>query len=358
LIVTGQQRAIATFLEAVARGRSWHVVLREEAIRLPTQEALLLARVLDANRLTRLAFETLTPLDGSSIRTLKAELKTKVRMMDEALKSRDEVLRALSMTFSQSDIDYAVFKTLNGFGSIGVDVDVMINLSDFSPCLEALQSQGFRLIDDPSKRYATGLVFGANPIILDLHTDLAVLGVRYAPPELLLRDARETHYTPSNSHEGFPLRVAPEHAEALTRIAHAIVKEGNVTLLDVAEVLRQTADGASDIGASAKEVGLELAVSAFSWVALHAVRLPSLSQWLDIRDTALHSMVKGVLARMDGEVTFPERMPLPVVLAALVDRLIETGELRTAFRAFKALPFKRNIEQLRSRVIERIASQV
>jgi hypothetical protein len=76
----------------------------EEAAKLPRQEALTLARVLDANRLTRLAYEVLTQFDDSIIREPKAELRRKVRVADEAMKSREEVLRTLSGALSQSDI--------------------------------------------------------------------------------------------------------------------------------------------------------------------------------------------------------------------------------------------------------------
>lgn len=357
MTVTGSQQAIAAFLGAVGQGQPWREVLLEEAAKLPRQEARILAQVLDANRLTRLACEALAPFDDPCLRALKAELKTKVRELDMASISRDAVLRVLSETLHRFGIEYAVFKTLNGFGSVGVDIDIVINPSDFAPCLKVLHSRGFRIIDEPSKRYATGLVLGANPIIVDLHTDLAVLGVRYAPPEPLLRDAQEVPYPPG-SHDSFSLWTAPKHADALTRMAHAIVKEGTVTLMDVAEVLRQTVDGASDISARAKDAGLQLAVSTFSWVALHAVRVPSLTLWLDIPDTTLHSIVKGALARTNGEMKFPMRMPLAVILAALVDRLDETGEILTVFKAFRALCYSRNIGQLRLRIAKRIAPQV
>jgi hypothetical protein len=140
-------------------------------------------------------------------------------------------------------------------------------------------------------------------------------------------------------------------------MAHAILKEGSVTIMDIAEVLRQTMNGTNDVMDRANDAGLQVAVATFSWVALYAVRTPSLILWLNAKDSTLHSMVRGVLSRMDSEIEFPVRVPLAVVLSAFADRLIETGELWTVFRAFRALSFERNIEQLKLRIVRRVALQ-
>ena len=171
---------------------------------------------------------------GAVAGRLRAVLPGRLR----ARRWMSEVLEASSTALEDAGVDYVVFKTLNRVERVDVDVDIIVPLEGLPDALKALLARGFRPVDDISKTYATGLALPGNPIILDLHTSVTVLGMPYFDARLLLsRKARvEPHWGPRVYH------ATPE-ADAAVRVAHAVIKEAEVRVDDVSETLPLLAGG-------------------------------------------------------------------------------------------------------------------
>jgi hypothetical protein len=146
-------------------------------------------------------------------------------------KKQLEILRRVLNLFFKNNIEYVIIKTINPSKSIGVDIDVLINKQDYWRVLKLLIDNGFKLIDDPRKIYEVGLIYGSNPIILDLHTDLAVGGVSYLDPEIVLLNKRITDYY------GLELYVPDPGVDSLIRSLHSVVKEGVLFLRDMYDII-------------------------------------------------------------------------------------------------------------------------
>jgi len=350
-------QAIGAFLSAVERGDPWRDVLQGSLEHLPPEGRMAVIRSLDANRLTCLASDCLAAIHDPSLQGIARQIEGKARRVRQALRDREAVLGAATEAFGSAGISYAVFKTLNGFQAPGVDVDAIVRPEDFGPAVAALEARGFRLIDDPGKRYATGLALDGNPIIVDLHTDLAVLGIRYASPDLLLEGARDDTVPSAIAPEGIRVRVAPPQGDALVRMAHAVIKEGVVTLLDVAEVLRLAPRVSDRVREAARGEGLDVAVASFARIAGRAVPSPLLASFDAWPEEGFVSLAQGGLARTRPKGGFPATLPVVVSLAALAHRLRATEGLGRAILGLRALRFQRNVEQLRSKVVGRLGGR-
>ncbi len=145
---------------------------------------------------------------------------------------RDELLVKTIDLLRQHGIDYVVFKTFNSIGSIDVDIDLMIHPWDYWDTIRILLNNGFYAIDDLSKTYATGFMINGNPIVLDLHTQLTILGIPYVSHEYIFRN-RKWARIESKEFGVINVKSTGPIREALIRIAHAIIKEAEIKLDDV-----------------------------------------------------------------------------------------------------------------------------
>ena len=153
-------------------------------------------------------------------------LETGVKWLELGL-----VVSRASEALKRHGVEHVFFKTFNYSGSVGVDADLLIRPEDYVRALKALTSYGFKLVDDPRKRYATGLALPDNPVVLDLHTDLAVLGARYLNPDILHRNKVLMSWG------DLKVYVARPRADVVVRAVNAIVKEGAITLHDIYEAI-------------------------------------------------------------------------------------------------------------------------
>jgi hypothetical protein len=203
---------------------------------LQDRQLMAFARLLDANRITVKVDTALAKVDSPGVCKLRRYILPTIERMNELENQRDALLSRLVSVLGAEGVDFVVFKTLNASGWIGVDVDVMIAPSDYKRCIGGLLGHGFYSIDDLSKKYATGFMVKGNSIIVDLHTKLAILGVRYMTAELLLAN-KQPFIHQSAKGDAIKLYVLNELMDALVRMVHAILKEGSLTVAEVAAVL-------------------------------------------------------------------------------------------------------------------------
>jgi len=155
------------------------------------------------------------------------------------------LVEAVSAVFEEEGVEYAVFKTFNRAGRIDVDVDVVVDKEVYWNVVRLLMDKGFKPVDDLAKTYATGFMQPGNPIVLDLHTEITVLGLPYFDAELVLGNRVETRHVLGGV-EVETYTVKP-HVDAALRIAHAVIKEAEVRVDDVTEVLNALALNAQGV---------------------------------------------------------------------------------------------------------------
>lgn len=322
---------------------------------LTSDEIQRLSYLLDANRVIVPVYEALGELDSPAICKLKGHLKPRILRIMELKKQRDTLLRRLADLLDRVGIDYVVFKTLNRLGSVGVDVDFIIDPSSYDMCVEALLANGFFSVDDLSKKYAMGFMVKGNPIIVDLQTKLAVLGVRYMSSDLLLRKRRSVRFQPCDGSEQFPLNVLDETLDALVRMAHCVLKEGAVTIDDVAETSHVFP---GDLGLMVSYVdgeSLRLATSIFSYIALQRLGAEQFSRLIMFDESFSHNLAKNILANSIHDSIPPFKLPAVACMVAFIDHLKGMGELgRYVSSLIHSFKFRRNAAHLGRKVLERL----
>jgi len=316
-----------------------------------------LSRIIDANRLTVPVYEALGVVDSPPIRGLRGHLGPMVQRIAERRRCRDELLRRLVEVLDSEGVDYAVFKTLNRLRWVGVDVDVIIDPSSFDTCVEALLAEGFYSIDDLSKRYATGFMVRGNPIIVDLHTVLAVLGVGYMSSDLLMGGRRRIVFKPSDGSDEFPLSLVDETVDALARMAHSVLKEGTVMIGDVAEVSPAVEGDLDLIKGYIDDENLGLAASIFSYIALHMTRDERFRCLIVFDGGFTHGLAKGILANsVQGSTLPPYHIPVAACVLAFLDALNGRGEICGHMPLLMhSLRYRRNAAHLGRKVLERLS---
>lgn len=313
-----------------------------------------LVELLNANRATAPLYQALSGLDSRSASEVASRLRPEVREMAERRLHRDALLRSLSPTLDGSGIDYVLFKTLNRSGAVGVDVDVMIDLGDFERCVNSLTDHGFYPIDDLSKKYATGFMVKGNPIILDLHTELAVLGVRYLPSSFLLESRRRTKFQPSDGPDSIALSTADETADAVVRMAHGVIKEGAVSIGDIFETAQTLRERRGSAMRCVETECLQLAASVFLRVASAVSTADGFGDARPGAGLSQKLAEKQLRARLN-QFRLPFALPLSVSLLALLDRLERKGELATYVpRLVSSLRFRRNTVRLGQKLVEHL----
>jgi len=165
------------------------------------------------------------------------------------------LVETVSATFEEGGIEYAVFKTFNRAERIDVDVDVVIDKGVYWEAVRLLTKRGFKPVDDVTKTYATGFMLPQNPIVLDLHTEITVLGLPYFEAELILRNrVKAGHVLGGIEVETY---TAKPHVDAALRIAHAVIKEAEIRIDDVTEVLNAlilNSSGVEDIAKKSRSL--------------------------------------------------------------------------------------------------------
>ena len=263
---------------------------------------------------------------------------------------RNELLRNVVKVFETEGIDYVVFKTFNSIGVVDVDIDVIIRPEDYERGVLALIKGGLIPIDSISKTYETGFMIKRNPIVLDLHTDVTVLGVPYVSRDLIFENTTKQRYKTCGN-EVIYLNVTSPPIEALIRIAHAVIKEAQICLDDLVEVHKALRHSLADIMELVKLESLEPAFNTF---------LAVLNKVSDIKClNSLNNILRSSFAKKQ---TFnylrnelpPYYLPRLVTTLILIHRLRERRELYRAFKAITHLRYRRSASHIGRTLITRI----
>ena len=309
-------------------------------------------RELSANRIVTLMYQILLRQGSTNARHFLPYLRTEVSRIEKLRCFRDALLKKMSFILDGNGIDYVTFKTLNKSGTVGVDIDIMIQYDDFDRCATLLQNQGFHAIDDLSKKYATGFMWGDNPITLDLHTDLTVLGIRYLSPDSLLSSKRKIRFQSSVVSETFNLSVLDEVSDATVRMAHSVIKEGSVSVADILEPIDLIRRQPDAIVEYVTKEGLQTAVAVFMKILTSMHHNPSPKSRIPFYDDEISSLARALVAQLVRSPRLPMKLPMMLSLVALFDRLDRNKEM-TDYLLLSAysLKHRRNVQQLGQKIL-------
>jgi hypothetical protein len=329
--------------------RSWISDLN--AVPVGRSEAL--ARLIGENRLTLPAYTMLEGQGSEISKSLRRSLEGTAKQMEVAGRDRDRQLAKLVDVLTKSGINYVVFKTFNRTGWVGVDLDVLIGKADYRDCVEGLLAGGYYSIDDLAKEYATGFMSKGNPVIVDLHTQLAVLGVPYFSSNTLLADFERSNIGLPEGRGNVAFNQLGETTETVVRMAHAVIKEGIVTAGEVAEVLPGV--GREGISRLIARENLQLAGSVFGYSAEETMDERRFGGIVKFNESAIHGLAKGMLDEALRRPSLPCRMPANVSLLSLLDRLQAEGEISISLPTLmRNLAYRRNAAYLGHTLLERL----
>jgi hypothetical protein len=294
---------------------------------------------------------------------LRNSINLRVKELLKLRVMRDDVLKRLIGALVDSSIDYVIFKTLNKYGGVGVDIDILIPRQSYLECIRVLRSHGFYPIDDLSKTYETGFVMPGNSVIVDLHTDLAILGVSYLSPQRLLSNRISASYSLSadeNAQELVLLNVLNDDTASLVTIAHSIIKECRIRGSDFLEVLVALTLHRDTLVRCVQEESLQFAAYVFAKSLSNMIPEISgpLSPFLETGQNKAssdfaHRLVDGLLAQSSNHPELPISVPPSVSLVAFIDRLIKRHELsRSVPRAISSFRYERNVARAGQKLFE------
>ncbi len=320
---------------------------------VPPSRSDALARLINENRLTLPAFRLLEGDESGISRALRRALDPTVRQLKNAREDRDRQLRKLVDALTKYGIDYVIFKTFNRTGWVGVDLDVLIAKENYQDCVKGLLAEGYYSIDDLSKQYATGFMSKGNPVIVDLHTQLALLGIPYFSSEVLLADVERTNTEVLDGCASVEFDQLGGTTEAAVRMAHAVIKEGVVTAGEVAEVLPDVVRGG--VSELIARENLQLASSVFGYAAKGTMGEKGFGGIVAFNESAIHVLAKGMLDESLKRPSLPCRIPANVSVLSLLDRLQAEGELSISLPTLmRNLTFRRNAAYLGHTLLERL----
>ncbi len=246
-----------------------------------------------------------------------------LRNNKEREKYRDELLVKTIDLLDSNGFDYVVFKTFNNIGTIDVDIDLMIHPWDYWDVVNILLENGFYAIDDLSKTYATGLMIHNNPIVLDLHTMLTVLGIPYVSHEHLFRGRKWVKIN-SKEYGRISVKATGPISEALVRIAHAVIKEAEIKLDDVFTVAPIYLDKnlESKLCKDLASESLEYAGAVFTYVIMDSL---AISGECMRKELAKHLVGLGLAGK--ASIIPPYNFSRTASIIALLHRLIVRSEI-------------------------------
>jgi len=286
---------------------------------------------------------------GAACSELARGLATEAEVVYRNARYRDELLHLLVEVLEDGDIDYVVFKTFNELGVVDVDVDIIVRREVYWDTVRGLISRGFKPIDDLGKTYATGFMVRGNPIVVDLHTEVTVLGVPYVDSETLFKHRVRARYR-SSSGDSISIYTLDTPAEALVRVAHAVIKEAEIRVDDVSEVLKAVENHPGELVELAEEEGLEPALILFmekvsSELGSDPRKFENLGSWRAL------GILRGVTARSEG--VPPYRLPRLASLVALLHRMHRKGEIGLLLKAVGNLRYRRSATHIGSLLMRR-----
>ncbi len=258
---------------------------------------------------------------------------------------RDQLLEVTTSLLEDHGIEYVVFKTFSNLGVIDVDVDLLINIRDYPRVVGLLFRNGYIAIDDITKTYATGFLYKQNPIVLDLHTSITVLGIPYISSELLLENREKIGIYSKYSDREITLYTTSNEAETIIRIAHAIVKEAEIKIDDLVQFAK-TADRMNKLLPVIRKEGLLEAYCTFLNASTYFLQ----------KDTELFKpcMKRIVLAQTKTRIVTPIKLSRLATITAIIDRLVAVNQPYHLLRALANLKYKRNSAHIGHLILQRI----
>jgi hypothetical protein len=337
----------------VAKGRFAKLV--NETSSKGALEALVV--MADRNRVTLVLSKLLSeeegfvlssPASDSKLTTIKNALDLVLARDHDLESKRDSVVKRLSLLLNGSSIEHFFFKTFNPFGGVGVDVDLMIRRKDFQRFVKLIMTSNFTAIDSISKTYATGFLLEGeekNPTIVDLHTDLAILGVSYLSPEILFENVVEKNFF-AESKEA-KLNVPNDETEALVAMAHAVIKEGSIRASDLLVVYKGLCFHENSFSKAVRAQNLVTANELFMFIMNRALGLTSNGTSSNPNGSSLSSkLAMSFLLKSIPETRLglPFKLPSESSALAFFDCVRSNGELGQALpKAISSFKYRRNI---------------
>lgn len=313
-----------------------------------------LARVIKENRIVLPTFQL---LDRNGVcENLQKRLHVEAEEVRRLNGHRDRLIEKLCPLLDDRKINYVMFKTINTSGAIGVDIDVIIEYQNFDLCVNSLLEEGFQSIDDLSKKYATGFVYGDNPIIVDLHTEVTVLGIQYLSADSLLSSKRRIAFQSDNLREPLALNVLDDVMETVVRMAHCVIKEGRITIGDMLESIEVIKSRPNSIIECANREGLRIAVGTFLQALISMADCPNQLGKSQPFDHEIASRFARIMVEQSTiSKRFPVRIPVILSVTALLSRLKRNEEMTDyLLLSLFSLRHRRNIEHIGRKILNHL----
>jgi hypothetical protein len=348
---------------AISEGRESQVIAEQFAKKVDTlddQSIMALSNMIIRNRLTRLSEEIIrhSRSQTGAVRSLENLIMNRIAELHALERERFSVVAKLVSIMVSSKIDYVFFKTFDRFADVGVDVDLLVPLSSYWSCVKALQRGGFIAIDDLSKTYATGFVVQGNPIIVDLHTDITIMGVSYFETRKLFERKHTIELRSSDGQmkesEKINIESADQEIDASLAVAHSVIKENSLKGSDVLKVCYAFNADANSLLCTINEQNLQVAADVFART-LFCISVPIEIQKMFFKGRSL--IVETAEAYLNksliGSLRLPFTFPVPVSLLALFDRLVRRKELALVLpKISSSLRYKRSVFTLATKALK------
>jgi hypothetical protein len=301
------------------------------------------------NGLAHIFYEVLQERGFANTKLAKA-LAIDAYLIYRRRKHRDELLLNLVEVLEENGFDYVIFKTFNDLGIVDVDIDFLIRPEEYWNVVNTFLRDGFKPIDDLKKTYATGFMYGKNPIILDLHTEVTVLGAPYIDTEKLLEHKVRIKYK-TESGEPINLYVLDIATEALARVSHAIIKEAEIKIEDISEVLKASEKCPSKLKKLVEEENLSPALQIFTTkvrnelgLSFHEINGSSSS----FASRALQNMAHG------GEGLPPYRLSRFLSIATLLYKMQRRKQVNLALKMISSIKYRRNAAHIGGMIAKKL----
>ena len=301
------------------------------------------------NRVSHILYETLVE-KGLANSELAGILAVDAGTIHESACHRDKLLSLLVEALEEGGVDYVVFKTFNDLGVVDVDIDIIVKPESYLDAVKILLEKGFKPIDDLSKTYATGFMVKDNPVIVDLHTDITILGVPYVRRETLFSHKVRINYK-AKCGCPFNLNILDTHAEALVRIGHSVVKEAEIRLEDISEVLKAVKEKPSELKKLVEAEKLNLALLFFTEKIKSELGISMEALEGDDEARAL-GVLRGLVTR--SEDAPPYRLPRLTSIITLLHRIHEMREDYSVLRILSNIKYPRNAAHIGRLLLKRV----
>ncbi len=328
---------------------------------LQEKEIFLLAQLIAKNRITMAVTGIVEnqPALSPKIKALRDLLNDHIRESNDLRAMRDSIVMKLEKVLTDASIDHLYFKTFNRFGDVGVDIDLLIRPGSYQRCIRALRENGFYPIDDLSKTFETGFMIANNPIIVDLHTDIAIMGITYFSPDQLFRAKCKTKVNiilnrkDGETSNGLCLDTINEEAGGALVLAHSVIKEGAIRASDLVEVYEAFRANPVEFMQIIEKEKLQVACDCFGRVMalFPSVFSTNLRKMLSGQSDYVSAISRSIQNK-NSKPTLPITLPVVIPVLSLLGKLLKQRRLTISFlRAVSTLRFRRSVDTISKRVL-------